>query len=145
MAIIIIIITTDNDHRRSERNARTGRLDIHSDGDGERYSVTEPFSGIGVAFYPSTDRHIDSSGGAKGSPTALQGQVAGDYFGRAEHFIGVGIGRWVYLRGARMVDPQIRWPIVAGLRTNSAPMAGVAAKLNDREIKALADYMAGLR
>ena len=106
-------------YRRSERNARTGRLDIHNDGDGERYSVTEPFSGIGVAFYPSSDRHIDSSGGAKGSPTALQGQVAGDYFGRAEHFIGVGIGRWVYLRGARMVDPQIRWPIVAGLRTNS--------------------------
>ena len=33
----------------------------------------------------------------------------------------------------------------SGLRTNSAPMAGVAAKLNDREIKALADYMAGLR
>mgnify|MGYP000175573360 CR=1 FL=1 len=32
----------------------------------------------------------------------------------------------------------------SGLRTNSAPMAGVAAKLNDREIKALADYMAGL-
>ena len=33
----------------------------------------------------------------------------------------------------------------SGLRTNSLPMAGVAAKLNDREIKALADYMAGLR
>ena len=33
----------------------------------------------------------------------------------------------------------------SGLRTNSLQMAGVAAKLNDREIKALADYMAGLR
>jgi cytochrome c553 len=33
----------------------------------------------------------------------------------------------------------------AGQRMNSAQMAGVAAKLNDVEIKALADYMAGLR
>ena len=33
----------------------------------------------------------------------------------------------------------------SGLRMNSLQMAGVAAKLNDREIKALADYMAGLR
>jgi cytochrome c553 len=33
----------------------------------------------------------------------------------------------------------------SGLRANSLQMAGVAAKLNDREIKALADYMAGLR
>jgi cytochrome c553 len=33
----------------------------------------------------------------------------------------------------------------SGLRANSLPMAGVAAKLNDKEIKALADYMAGLR
>lgn len=32
----------------------------------------------------------------------------------------------------------------SGQRANSAPMAGVAARLNDREIKALADYMAGL-
>jgi cytochrome c553 len=33
----------------------------------------------------------------------------------------------------------------AGARHNSAPMNGVAAKLNDREIKALSDYVAGLR
>ena len=33
----------------------------------------------------------------------------------------------------------------SGLRANSLQMSGVAAKLNDREIKALADYMAGLR
>jgi cytochrome c553 len=33
----------------------------------------------------------------------------------------------------------------SGQRTNSLQMVGVAAKLNDREIKALADYMAGLR
>ena len=33
----------------------------------------------------------------------------------------------------------------SGERTNSLQMAGVAAKLNDREIKAVADYMAGLR
>lgn len=33
----------------------------------------------------------------------------------------------------------------AGIRHNSLPMTGVAAKLNDREIKALADYVAGLR
>jgi cytochrome c553 len=32
-----------------------------------------------------------------------------------------------------------------GTRKNSALMSQVAAKLNDREIKALADYMAGLR
>jgi cytochrome c553 len=32
-----------------------------------------------------------------------------------------------------------------GLRTNSAQMTGVAAKMNDREIKAVADYIAGLR
>ncbi len=33
----------------------------------------------------------------------------------------------------------------AAARTNSAPMVGVAAKMNDREIKAVADYIAGLR
>ncbi len=33
----------------------------------------------------------------------------------------------------------------SGARSNSAQMTGVAAKLNDREIKALADYIAGLR
>jgi cytochrome c553 len=33
----------------------------------------------------------------------------------------------------------------AGQRSNSLQMSGVAAKLNDVEIKALADYMAGLR
>ncbi|MBU0589264.1 MAG: cytochrome c4 [Gammaproteobacteria bacterium] len=32
-----------------------------------------------------------------------------------------------------------------GVRMNSLPMAQVAAKLNDREIKAVADYIAGLR
>ena len=32
-----------------------------------------------------------------------------------------------------------------GKRGNSAQMAGVAAKMNDREIKAVADYIAGLR
>ncbi|MEX8194065.1 c-type cytochrome [Comamonas guangdongensis] len=32
-----------------------------------------------------------------------------------------------------------------GTRGNSIPMAQVAAKLNDREIKAVADYIAGLR
>ncbi|RZS46854.1 c-type cytochrome [Sphaerotilus mobilis] len=31
-----------------------------------------------------------------------------------------------------------------GIRKNSAQMTGVAAKMNDREIKAVADYMAGL-
>lgn len=33
----------------------------------------------------------------------------------------------------------------AGQRLNSLQMADVAAKMNDREIKAVADYMAGLR
>ena len=32
-----------------------------------------------------------------------------------------------------------------GARQNSLPMTQVAAKLNDREIRALADYIAGLR
>jgi len=32
-----------------------------------------------------------------------------------------------------------------GVRLNNLPMAQVAAKLNDREIKAVADYIAGLR
>jgi cytochrome c553 len=32
-----------------------------------------------------------------------------------------------------------------GGRTNNAVMTGVAAKMNDREIKAVADYLAGLR
>ncbi len=32
-----------------------------------------------------------------------------------------------------------------GVRTNSAQMTAIAAKLNDAEIKAVADYMAGLR
>lgn len=32
-----------------------------------------------------------------------------------------------------------------GVRANSIQMTGVAAKLNDREIKAVADYIAGLR
>lgn len=32
-----------------------------------------------------------------------------------------------------------------GVRKNSAQMTGVAAKLNDREIKAVSDYVAGLR
>jgi len=31
-----------------------------------------------------------------------------------------------------------------GARKNSVPMTGVAAKMNDREIKAVADYIAGL-
>jgi cytochrome c553 len=33
----------------------------------------------------------------------------------------------------------------AGGRTNSAQMTGVAAKMNDKEIKAVSDYIAGLR
>ena len=32
-----------------------------------------------------------------------------------------------------------------GVRKNSAPMTGIAAKLNDNEIKAVSDYVAGLR
>jgi cytochrome c553 len=33
----------------------------------------------------------------------------------------------------------------SGTRNNSAQMTGIAAKLNDREIKAVSDYLAGLR
>ena len=33
----------------------------------------------------------------------------------------------------------------AGKRGNSVQMAAIAAKMNDREIKAVADYIAGLR
>ncbi len=32
----------------------------------------------------------------------------------------------------------------SGVRKNSVPMTGVAAKMNDREIKAVSDYIAGL-
>jgi cytochrome c553 len=32
-----------------------------------------------------------------------------------------------------------------GVRKNNGQMAGVAAKMNDREIKAVSDYIAGLR
>ena len=32
-----------------------------------------------------------------------------------------------------------------GVRKNSLQMTGVAAKMNDREIKAVSDYIAGLR
>lgn len=32
-----------------------------------------------------------------------------------------------------------------GARNNSAPMVAIAAKMNDKEIKAVADYVAGLR
>ncbi len=32
----------------------------------------------------------------------------------------------------------------AGARLNSTPMVGIAAKMNDREIKAVSDYIAGL-
>ena len=32
-----------------------------------------------------------------------------------------------------------------GVRNNSLPMTQVAAKLNDKEIRAVADYIAGLR
>ena len=33
----------------------------------------------------------------------------------------------------------------SGARTNSPQMAGVVLKMNDREIKAVADYVAGMR
>ncbi len=32
-----------------------------------------------------------------------------------------------------------------GQRANSAQMTGIAARMNDREIKAVSDYIAGLR
>ena len=35
--------------------------------------------------------------------------------------------------------------VPGGVRKNSAQMTGIAAKMNDREIKAVADYLAGLR
>lgn len=45
---------------------------------------------------------------------------------------------------ADYVETQLR-AFRSGERNNNAVMMGVAAKLNDREIKALADYTAGLR
>ena len=33
----------------------------------------------------------------------------------------------------------------AGTRTNSAPMTAIAARLSDNEIKAVSDYIAGLK
>ncbi|MDR1967318.1 MAG: cytochrome c4 [Burkholderiaceae bacterium] len=51
----------------------------------------------------------------------------------------------------RLAGQHIEYTIVQltafrdGTRTNNPVMAGVAAKMNDREIKAVADYIAGLR
>lgn len=45
---------------------------------------------------------------------------------------------------AEYTDKQLR-ALRDGARKNNTPMAQVAAKLNDREIKAVADYIAGLR
>ena len=48
-------------------------------------------------------------------------------------------GQWGDYVGAQLVAFR------DGVRGNSAQMAGVAAKMNDREIKAVSDYIAGLR
>lgn len=45
---------------------------------------------------------------------------------------------------AEYTDAQLK-AFRDGVRTNNAQMAGVARKMNDREIKAVSDYIAGLR
>jgi cytochrome c553 len=59
---------------------------------------------------------------------------------------GAGIpAQYPRLAGQHADDPEAQ--LVAfrsGVRTNRVPMSGVAAKMNDREIKAVADYIAGL-
>lgn len=45
---------------------------------------------------------------------------------------------------AEYTDAQMR-AFRDGVRNNNSQMTGVAAKLNDREIKAVSDYIAGLR
>ena len=50
----------------------------------------------------------------------------------------------------RLATGKVKSPTVfdefrAGGRTNSAPMTAIAAKMSDKEIKAVTDYAAGLR
>lgn len=81
--------------------------------------MIEPFSGIGVRF--CEDGTISSGGGDK-APAKIFNTVVdgGDPPTAAENFLGVGIGRWVYLRGAREAFPRNRWTTnSASLRRNS--------------------------
>lgn len=104
-------------YRKAARNARQGNLTSHAFED--HITVNEPLSGIGVKFTPRT-QWITSDGGTKDRPTVLEGHITGDHFGRPEKFIGVGIGRWVYLHGAQQTFPDLRWPTYnRGLRLSS--------------------------
>lgn len=98
-------------------NAEHGELSVHRyNHNSQRWvHVVEPLSGIGVQF--CEDGTISSGGGAKAPATIFNTIVeGGDPPTAAEHFLGVGIGRWVYLRGAREAFPRYRW------MTNSAPL-----------------------
>lgn len=105
-------------YRAAAHSARQGNLTSQAFDD--HITVTEPLSGIGVKFTPHR-REISSDGGTKDLPTVLQGHITGNHFGRAEKFVGAGIGRWVYLHGAQQVLPDLRWPT---LNTTLRPGSG---------------------
>lgn len=106
-------------YRTAADNARRGHLVIGTSST-DVLRVHEPISGMGVTFKPGL-RAISSDGGAKCWPAAFEGRLADDDLGGpAEYFIGVGIGRWVYLHGAQLACPDLRWSTTASnLRTDS--------------------------
>ncbi|SLH39252.1 hypothetical protein [Mycobacteroides abscessus] len=101
--------------RASLHNARYGPLEVYRGPESGAALVTEPLSGIGVTFKP--DAVIDSTGRSKDRPTFFDGRISdNEDIAVAEDFRGLGIGRWVYLRGAQLAFPQMRWPISHGMR-----------------------------
>ncbi|SHX95906.1 Uncharacterised protein [Mycobacteroides abscessus subsp. abscessus] len=100
------------------KNAKTGELEVVHSEDTDWIVVTEPLSGIGVRF--NSDGKISATGSSKSPPTVFNGCTVDGGGAVAENFLGVGIGRWVYLRGAPLAYPQIRWGTAkAGLRPGS--------------------------
>ncbi|MCS3779320.1 hypothetical protein [Tsukamurella ocularis] len=106
-------------YRECVARARAGGDNLRVRHDDDYTSVIEPLSGMGVKFYH--DGRISSDASAKSrTPKAFIGKLDDTYFGDPEHFIGVGIGRWVYLHGAELAAPARRWPTnSAGLRPYS--------------------------
>lgn len=99
-------------------NAKTGELAVVHSEDTEWIVVTEPLSGIGVRF--NSDGKITATGSSKSPPTVFNGCLVDEGGAVAEDFLGVGIGRWVYLRGALLAYPEMRWGTAkAGLRNGS--------------------------
>lgn len=104
--------------RACVKSAMAGELEVVHSEDTDWIVVTEPLSGIGVRF--NSDGKISATGSSKSPPTVFNGCIVDEGGAVAEDFLGVGIGRWVYLRGAPLAYPQIRWGTAkAGLRPGS--------------------------